>query len=224
MWFNQALPRRPAAQSGDFAARFKKWLLIGCFALGGVTFSSAAPENGGGVQSGTNTATRPFLAIWRDFDGKTYAPSLRVAIWNDGRVLFAKEAPKWGTNLFLGRLKPGELTALKDRVRATGILDLGRTSYLVPDDAVYCLLVDLGDKRQLLYWNEDELRYYWNEDTSVPGTVIAGDFKRCWVKVNRLALSAAPASSSKTEEGFKGAPKSWCQAFPPAGGMKPPNP
>jgi hypothetical protein len=159
--------------------------------------------------SATEGSNRPILAVWRDFDGNIYAPSLRVAIWNDGRILFSKDAPKWGTNLFHGRLRAADLVLLKERVRATGIMDLTRNSYLRPDEPWCCLLLDFGAQKQLLYWDEDELHYYWNERQPVHGSLPAGNFKRCWAQVNLLALSFLPKEAHAAKEGFKGAPDLW---------------
>jgi hypothetical protein len=57
----------------------------------------------------------PLLAIWKDSDGmlKTEAPYLRIAIWNDGRIIFAKDPKKWSHELLEGRIEPERIRELK---------------------------------------------------------------------------------------------------------------
>lgn len=159
----------------------------------------------------TNLAERPVLAVWRIVDGVTTdPPRLRVAIWADGRMVFSPNAPKWGTNLLFGRISLEELSLLEKRVRATGVFELDRTTHLSPDSAWYCLLLDFDSDRRMLQWDEEtELPYYWNEKPPVHGSLPRGNFKRCWVEVNRIALSFAPHKADPVAADFKFPHRTW---------------
>ena len=200
---------QPCSEAQRDADQMKQIIFVACLML--VVGACARTGNGGvgALRRATAGADRPMLAVWRDSDGNTYAPRLRVAIWNDGRILFSKDAPRWGTNLFLGKLRPADVVSLKERVRAMGVLDLSRNSYLRPDEPWCCLLLDFGEQKQMLYWDEEELVWYWNEGQPMHGTLPKGDFKRSWVQVNLLALSLAPKDATRVEEGFRGALSSW---------------
>ncbi len=157
----------------------------------------------------TNFNDRPLLAVWRNMDGSAYAPRLRFAIWEDGRIVFSKEAPRWGTNLFAGRFTAGQLASLKERVRATGIFNLARASEMGPSDPWCCLLIAFDKEERLFDWSEEGLDYYWAERPPIHGSLPAGNFKRCWTQVNRIALSFSPEDVRRFEGNFSGAPNSW---------------
>lgn len=151
---------------------------------------------------------RPFLAIWRDHDGNrtaSGAPYLRIAIWNDGRILFAKDPKKWGHELFEGRIEAARIAELKKAIEGTGVFVLKGNCYLVPDAAVDCVMVDLGAKQQMLYWDEIESANY---GINISPKARHRDFKRCWKEVNTLALGAIPKQSRPLEERFL-PPNSW---------------
>src|SRR3954471_24537204 len=74
----------------------------------------------------------PFLAIWRQSEGRvpppppgapdpSRAPYLRVAIWDDGRILFAKDPTKWSHDLREGRLSADRVSRLKKAIEETGV-------------------------------------------------------------------------------------------------------
>jgi hypothetical protein len=152
---------------------------------------------------------RPLLAIWRDSEGLhrgSEAPYLRIAIWNDGRIVFAKDPGKWSHELREGRIDAAQLAKLKQAVEKTGVFELKGNCYLVPDAPVDCVMVDLGGKQQMLYWDEVESPNY--------GINIAPKehhlkFVSCWKEVNRLALNAIPKESQPYTNRFQRPPESW---------------
>jgi hypothetical protein len=158
----------------------------------------------------TNDSTnRPLLAIWRDNEGlrlNSEAPYLRIAIWNDRRIVFAKDASKWNHELLEGRIEAARMDELKKAIEKTGVFELKGNCYLVPDAPVDCVMLDFGRKKQMLYWDEREQPGY--------GINIAPKehhlkFMSCWKEVNRLALEAIPKDSQPHGEKFQRPPQSW---------------
>lgn len=155
-----------------------------------------------------NFEERPFLAIWRDSDGsrRSGAPYLRVAIWSDGRIVFAKDPKKWEQELFEGRIEAARVTELKKALEETGVFELKGNCYLVPDAPVDCIMLDLGAKQQMLYWDEIESANYGINISPKPHHL---KFKTCWKEVNKLALKAIPKQSQPHRERFSRPPASW---------------
>ena len=154
-------------------------------------------------------ADRPFLAIWRHDDGfvrESKAPYLRIAIWNDGRVLFAKDASKWGHDLRKGQITAKRIDQLKKALLATGVFELKGNCYLVPSAPHDCVMLDLGNKRQMLYWDEVETPGYGINTNPKPNH---RKFKECWKAVNQLALAARPEKSEEEKERFQRPPDAW---------------
>src|SRR5688500_938065 len=151
-------------------------------------------------------ATRPVIAIWRDADRGSRVPSLRIAIWNDGRVLFAKDPKKWGQELLEVRIDPDRVAEIKRAIAQTGVNELKGTCYLVPDAPVFCMMIDLGEKQQMLYWDERENPNYGINISPKPQHIA---FKACWKEVNKLALAALPAQSQPYPGKFSHPPQSW---------------
>lgn len=151
---------------------------------------------------------RPMLAIWRDFDHKlqSEAPYLRIAIWNDGKVVFAQDPSKWSHGLRQGKIDAASLSELKNAIKATGVFELKGTAYLVPDAPVDCLMLDLTNKQQMLYWDEVESARYGINISPKPHHL---EFKKCWKEVNKLALAAIPKGAEPHKERFREVPKSW---------------
>jgi hypothetical protein len=152
---------------------------------------------------------RPFLAIWRQDDGyrgDSEAPYLRISIWNDGRILFAKDPSKWGHSLRQGRISAGRVVRLKKALLATGVFDLKGYCYLVPDAPCDCVMLDLGDKKQILYWDEVETPGYGINHAPKPYHL---KFKECWKAVNKLALEARPEKSKEVKDRFQSPPAHW---------------
>ena len=181
------------------------------------------------------------VAVWEHVGVRLNAdgPYLRIAIWEDGRIIFAKypqsaepdspdsdkqlskkqrgnkktapvqnqgaRGPRWTHELYEGSISAEEVAKLKEAIAATGVLDLKRTSALVPDAPIDCMLVDFGNRRQLLLWDERESPNYGINIDPTPDDL---RFIAAWKAVNRLALAARP----KKSEPFTGRfapPDSW---------------
>ena len=138
---------------------------------------------------------RPFLAIWRDYDHQQYseAPYLRIAIWNDGRIVFASGDSKWSHELRHGKIGARSLAGLKKAIRATGVFELKGNCYLVPDAPVDCVMIDSGAKQQMLYWDEREMAGYGINIAPKPHHLT---FTKCWKEVNKLSRAAIPEQSA----------------------------
>ena len=155
--------------------------------------------------TGEGARGRPLLAIWRDSDGYrsgNAAPYLRVAIWEDGRVLFAKDTKKWGHELFEGRIAAYRVDRLKEALAGGDVFNLKGHCYLGPDMPVDCIMIDLGEKKQMLYWVEGQMS--WME--SKPHRL---KFAECWKTVNDLAIVACPDKYEAASEPFQKPPRSW---------------
>ena len=166
------------------------------------------------IAAGAAEAKPPFLAIWQDKGGKrseSGAPYLRVAIWDDGRILFTTNPHKWGHTLREGRITVARVAVLKKAVEGTGIFELPGYCYLVPDSAVNCLIADVGTKRQMLYWDEVERPNYGINIDPKPHH---RKFMACWKAVNRLALEAVPRNSNASAEAFVRPSASWRLKLP----------
>jgi hypothetical protein len=147
---------------------------------------------------------RPIVAVWRDNDGfvsSPPAPYLRVAVWEDGTVLFGKDPGKWGHELQTGRIAAYRVTRLKAALADSGVFSLKGHCYLGPDLPVDCIMVDAGGKQQTLYWVEGVTNWM-----TTPGRK---EFVRAWTTVNHLALLACPDDAKSAEERFDGPPGSW---------------
>lgn len=176
------------------------YFLLGVATWLGGQCSTARAEN--------STNDRPMLAIWCDSECRmdSNPPYLRIAIWNDGRVIFAAGTNGWNHDLREGHIDTARVAKLKSALEATGVFDLKGTCYLVPDAPVDCVLVDVGTKRQMLFWDEVESPNYGINIDPTPAHL---EFKKCWKEVNRLALESIPKDSKPREGKFKAVPQSW---------------
>ena len=156
-----------------------------------------------------DSTNRPLIAIWEDSEGlhmNSGAPYLRIAIWNDGRIVFAKDASKWSHELLEGRIEAARRDELKKAIDKTGVFELKGNCYLVPDAPVDCVMLDFGGKQQMLYWDERESPNY---GINITPTEQHLKFKSCWKEVNHLALEAIPKESQPHGEKFQRPPQSW---------------
>lgn len=151
---------------------------------------------------------RPLIAVWCADQGWRGGdiPYLRIAIWEDGRVLFAKNTKKWEHKLREGKVSPARIAELKKRIAETAVFHLHETSKTVIDGIIDYILVDVGTKQQELSWDE------WEP----PGRVIGHDpspdlveFEGCWKTLNRLALECRPQNSKPVKGRFGPVPRSW---------------
>ncbi len=98
------------------------------------------------------------LALWRSTEHRpgSEAPYLRFAIWEDGRVLYANDPSNWGHDLLHGTVSVACVQRIKSALVDTGVFSLAGTCYLVPSAPIDCVMIDLGDKQQMLHWDELE--------------------------------------------------------------------
>jgi hypothetical protein len=154
-------------------------------------------------------AQRPIVAIWRQSDGhrlSSDAPYLRVAVWEDGRVLFAADPGKWEHHLREGRISAKDIIGIKKHIVETGVFDLKGTCYLVPDAPVDCVMADFGGRRQMLYWDEVESPNYGIHIAPKPQHM---KFEECWKAFNRLLLASCPKEAKPVKGRFGPVPTSW---------------
>ena len=151
----------------------------------------------------------PIMAVWEDSPGyraDTKHPYLRMAVWADGRVVFARDPNVWDHDLLLGQLPEEALAQLKQNIHQTGVFDLKGYCYLVPDAPVDCVMLSFGDSQQMLYWDEVEHGSYGININPEPHHLA---FKKAWWEVNRLALSVLPDQARKLDVRFQRPPKEW---------------
>ena len=183
-------------------------LLALFMAFAGLARLSTSVESGEGPESPIQVerADRPFLALWEEDGGRGgHAPSLRFAFWSDGSVLFARDPEQWGHDLQQGKISQTRVARLKAALAESGVFPLKGTCYLVPDASTDCLLVDLGDKKQLLFWDEVEMPNYGINNDPTPTHL---EFKRCWKAINRLGLVALPDEGDAVKKPIQ-IPRSW---------------
>lgn len=148
---------------------------------------------------------RPLVAIWRQhggFTGESGVSYLRVAIWEDGRVLVGRNSEEWGHELLEGRVAANRIAHLKAALVETGVFDLKKTAFVVPDLPCDHVLVDLGNRRQFLAWLEEPTP---GRDSSHP----VDDLENCWQAINGLALVACPDQLVPAKIRFEHTPESW---------------
>ena len=152
----------------------------------------------------------PLIAVWCDYENESRmesdAPYLRVAIWEDGEVIYAKDPDKWGHSLQAGQIAPYRIKLLKKALLETGIFELKGNCYLVPDASTYCITLNVGNKQRTLYWDECESPNYGININPKPQHI---EFKKCWKALNSLALVACPDQFTESKERFAKPPQSW---------------
>lgn len=154
-----------------------------------------------------HTKALPLFAVWLDSAGFVPGPPfLRLALWPDGRVVFARDPNVWSQDLYLGQLAPPALSQLKTALRKTGVFELKGNCYLVPDGHVECVLLSFDGAAQMLYWDEVESPSYGINIDPKPQHLA---FKKAWWDVNQLAIAALPTKAQKLTTPFVAAPRTW---------------
>ena len=153
----------------------------------------------------------PILAVWAEEEPPSPIvlrnhPHLRVALWADGTIVFARDPNVWGHDLMIGQVPEEAIVRLKQSLRDAGVFELREHSYLVPDASVYCTMLAFGGDRQMLYWDEVEQDGYGINIDPKPHDLT---FKKVWWEVNRLALSILPGRAKKLDAQFQDPPKTW---------------
>ena len=131
---------------------------------------------------------------------------MRVALWNDGRIVFAKDPKKWSHELLQGRIETARIAELKKAIGGTDVFKLKGYCYLVPDGPVDCVMLDFGDRQQMLYWDEVESAGY---GINISPKAHHLKFKSCWKEVNKLALEAISKQSQPYAGRFEQPPEPW---------------
>jgi hypothetical protein len=153
-------------------------------------------------------STSPIMAVWEDSPGltaDTNYPYLRVAVWPDGRVVFARDPNVWNHDLLIGQISTQAMAKLKQDIRLTGVFDLKGHCYLVPDAPVDCVMLSFGNS-QMLYWDEIEHASHGINGDPKPEHLA---FKKAWWDVNRLLLTALPVHARTLQARFQRPPKEW---------------
>ncbi len=185
--------------------RMRKYPLLACLAL--VMELAAVVAAAEPLSTGTVAEDRPFLAVWRKYGGRQRLdpPFLRFAMWSDGRVLYAQDPSQWNHDLRRAKVTASRVARVKAALVDSGVFALQGTCYLVPSAPCDCLMIDLGDKQQMLYWDERETPGYGINTDPKPHHL---EFKRCWKAVNHLGLVALPDQGETVEQRIK-IPESW---------------
>jgi hypothetical protein len=149
----------------------------------------------------------PVVAVWLDSNGlHGDFPYLRVALWEDGHLLFAEDTERWTEKMRFGRIPDAAVADIKRQILDTGIFDLKANCYLVPDAPVICLTANIAGKQQQLYWDEVEAPNYGINTNPKPHHLT---FKKTWKSANDLILAVIPDDSIAVALKFDSAPRSW---------------
>jgi hypothetical protein len=144
---------------------------------------------------------RPLVAVWRVINTDvTIEPLdvsyLRVAVWEDGTVIFARDPTRWERKLLRGSISQAEIDQLKKELVDSGIFAVTETSYLVPDAPVDAIAVQIDNQKTTLSWDERENPHY---GANIGNTPQYREFKKCWKAVNRIAIGACPKMARPIE-------------------------
>jgi hypothetical protein len=143
---------------------------------------------------------RPLAAIWRDSGRFVEGPALRVAVWEDGYVLFPEEPRTRSHGLLLGRIPQTEVNSLKREIEKTGLMELQGHCYLHLDVPAFCMMASIDDRQQMLYWDE----------LDVPGRQPRHvKFAQAWRAVNDILSAHFPSASTAVPSASIAIPKSW---------------
>lgn len=120
--------------------------------------------------------------------------------------VLARQIHGWPRRSPEGQIDVARIAELKKAIARTGVFELKGHCYLVPDAAVDCVMLDFGENRQMLYWDEVEAPNYGINSSGKPHHA---SFKKRWKEVNALALQAIPKEAQRYNERFERPPESW---------------
>ncbi len=161
------------------------------------------PDSGLDLKNPLDDGNPPVLAVWLDKTEHaryTNAPYLRIAVWEDGRVVFARDPRDWSHDLWLGRMPEQALQTLKGKIRETGVFRLQGYCYLAWDLPTVCISLSFDHDQQMLYSHELGL------GSPKPQHLA---FEHAWWEINRLALAALPDRAKKLDARFRPPPTEW---------------
>ncbi|MFA6243931.1 MAG: hypothetical protein WC655_23510 [Candidatus Hydrogenedentales bacterium] len=153
------------------------------------------------VSSPLGSDQRPIVAVWK---GPTsyntlQASYLRVAIWEDGRVVFAKDPGGWSHDLLLGQISTDDVVRVKRSLKESGVFELEDTSFGLSGFPSLCILVAIDEDERLLQIAESETYCYLG----------ISDFMRVQPKVLRIVASCVPQKSKELGQQQFAPQRSW---------------
>ena len=189
------------------------------------TASPTALPAGSATASSSATAAAdpwvdlPMVAVWRKVGtppplplpdqavpGPPFqGPALRFALWKSGRVVFGADSASWDTPLREGKLDDDAVQAIAAALERSGVFDLRGTCYLVPDAPVLATLVRVGDREQILYWDEVVTAGFGINIQPKPQHVA---FKKTWQEISDLMKARTPRVSTPLDLAFA-PPPTW---------------
>jgi hypothetical protein len=180
---------------------------LACLFLLLLSMSSVVAQ-GHRVPSASLGSHIPIVAVWSENDGlmSQGARYLRFAIWDDGRVLFARDTRHLSTLLVQGKLPAERIAELERQLSESAVFRLKRTAYIPFDSLHYCMTVNVGKNHQALGWDEIPDPERTVVDAQKP---IAKLFKECCVKINHLAASVRPRRTTLVRCQVEQVPQSW---------------
>lgn len=171
--------------------------------------TAPANEAAGAIANPLDEKSAPIIAVWDDSlekSGEVNGPYLRLAIWADGRVVFARDPNQWSQDLQIGRISGKAMEELTGKILKTGVFELKRDEYLVPDAPSHKMLLSIAGWRKVLGWDEVDMEHY---GISVNPNPDSNAFKKAWREVNLLAVAALPKESEKLNKRFENPPRDW---------------
>lgn len=153
----------------------------------------------------------PIVALWRDDVGMVESderpPFIRLAIWDDGTVVYAQSQDIWNHELCCGKLPTERIARLKAAIGESGIFSVSMTGHLVPDTPRDILMVNCSGRTKVLFWDEIDIP---ESGINAFPTTESIEFKRCWKTVGHLATLSLPLGGVSKEARFT-VPVSWTE-------------
>ena len=194
-------------------------LLLGLFLVGCGPNGEAGPNASQAQVDANSTSSivhgveddgRPIVAIWRAHDGHrldSQGPYLRVAIWADGRAVFAENPEDWASALREGTVPLGAhgcVQAMHSPRQASLTLTVTATLSWMPPVTASC--VRLGGQERILYWDEVEHPRY---GINVSPQERHYQFMDTWKNINSLTLASLPTGCSSAATASAVIQESW---------------